>query len=145
MSARSEIDSLRFAQSAERASGEFAVAELTRLHDILAKLDGVVQWSLEGSARTGRPAIVLRLRGRLTLICQRCLKPCVHALETESILPIARGEDELARWENEDPLLDGLVADPRLNVRDLVEDEILLSLPAIPRHAEGACDQTDGD
>lgn len=144
MSARSEIDSLRFAQTADRASGEFALAELTRLHDILANLDGVVQWSLEGNMRTGRPAIALSLHGQLTLICQRCLKPCAHALEAESILPVARSEDELARWESEDPLLDGLVADPRLNVRDLVEDEIILSLPAIPRHVDGACGQADG-
>lgn len=143
MSARSEIDSLRFAETAARMSGEYSLQELSRLHDVLANRDGSLQWWLEGGREAGRPVLRVGVEGRLTLVCQRCLGPCVIPLRIEAVLPVARDEAELARWESEDPLLDGLVAQPHLNVRDLVEDEVLLSLPAIPRHPAGACGRAD--
>ncbi len=63
-----------------------------------------------------------------------------EALSLDSLLPVARNEAELERWERLDPLLDALVADPSLDLAALVEDEILLSLPPVPLHAEGQCD-----
>lgn len=143
MSARPKIDSLRFAETAGRMSGEYSLQELSRLHDLLTSRDGTLHWSLEGGRDAGRPVLRLGVQGRLKLVCQRCLGPCVHPLTVEAILPIARNEEELARWESEDPLLDGLVAEPHLDVRDLIEDEVLLSLPAIPRHPIGECGQAD--
>lgn len=143
MSARSEIDSLRFAETAGRMSGEYSLQELSRLHDALVSRDGVLHWWLEGGHDAGRPVLRLSVQGNLTLVCQRCLEPCLFPLEVEAILPVAKDEEELSRWESEDPLLDGLVAEPHLDVRDLIEDEVLLSLPAIPRHPFGACGQQD--
>ncbi len=61
-------------------------------------------------------------------------------LELDSVLPVARNEAELLRWEALDPLLDALVADPALDLAALVEDEILLGIPLVPMHAEGDCD-----
>lgn len=63
-----------------------------------------------------------------------------EALVLDSLLPVARNDAELERWERLDPLLDALVADPQLDLATLVEDEILLSLPTVPLHAEGRCD-----
>lgn len=143
MSARPEIDSLHFAETAGRMSGEYSLQELSRLHDVLASRDGTLHWWLEGGRDAGRPVLRLGVQGCLTLVCQRCLAPCVLPLTVEAILPVARNEEELARWESEDPLLDGLVAEPHLDVRDLIEDEVLLSLPAIPRHPMGECGQAD--
>jgi uncharacterized protein len=139
MSARSAIDSLRFAESAGRLSGEYSLRELSRLHDVLASHDGVLRWWLEGGRDAGRPVLRLGVSGSLTLLCQRCLGPLAFPVEVEATLPIARDEAELCRWEREDPLLDALVAEPHLDVRDLIEDEVLLSLPAIPKHPFGGC------
>lgn len=143
MSARPVIDSLRFAETAGRMSGEYSLQELSRLHDVLACLDGSLQWRLEGGREAGRPVLRVGVEGQLTLVCQRCLGPYALCLKIEAVLPVARDEAELARWESEDPMLDGLVADPHLDVRDLVEDEVLLSLPAIPRHPAGRCKRAD--
>jgi uncharacterized protein len=139
MSARARIDSLRFAQSGGRLSGAYPLAELPRLDDVLHSKDGQVDWQLEGSVRDGRPALRLVVSGRLELVCQRCFAPYPHELHSESLMPIANSESELARWENEDPLLEALLADSRLDVRMLVEDEILLSLPVVPKHPDSAC------
>jgi uncharacterized protein len=63
-----------------------------------------------------------------------------EALVLDSLLPVARNDAELERWERLDPLLDALVADPQFDLAALVEDEILLSLPAVPLHEDGRCD-----
>ncbi len=144
MSARTEIDSLRFAQSGDSLSGEFPVASFERLRDMLVSTGGGVAWRLSGVTESGRPALKLVVAGELRLLCQRCLMPCLHELRLESVMPVARSEGELDVWERDDSLLDALVAETHLDVQTLVEDEILLSLPAVPRHADGACGQAGG-
>jgi uncharacterized protein len=81
----------------------------------------------------------LEISALVWLTCQRCLELYSEKVELSSVLPIAKDESELARWESEDPLVDALVAEPRLDVATLVEDEILLGLPVVPRHPEGEC------
>lgn len=133
------VDSLSFARSGDSMSGEYAVSEMTRLRDMLASEEGSVRFQLSGSMTAGRPTLQLLLDTELRMICQRCLGPYTQSVRSVSNMPIARDERELARWESDDPLLDGQVADPRLDVRNLVEDEIILSLPVMPRHDEGEC------
>lgn len=139
MSAPTEIDTLRFALSASRLSGAIDLRDMTRLHDLLSSQIGVVRWWIEGGVEAGRPVLRLGIDAQLSLICQRCLGPCSHGLHSETTLPIARDEAELRRWESEDPLLDALVAEPHQSVHDLIEDEVLLSLPVIAMHDEGVC------
>lgn len=137
--AKTALDSLRFARSGGTVAGEYPVTEMPRLLDSLASGDGVVRYRIVGSMTSGRPTMQLSVEAELRMVCQRCLEPCTQVVRGESIMPIARDERELARWESEDPLVDAQVADPRLDVRTLVEDEILLSLPIMPRHDEGEC------
>lgn len=82
----------------------------------------------------------LEVSATLHLVCQRCLGEFAHAVSLLSVLPVARDEAELARWEKDDPLLDALVAERHMDLPALIEDEILLSLPVVPRHADGACE-----
>jgi uncharacterized protein len=143
MSARpATIDSLEFARAKRQFSGEFGANDSDRLVDILDPTFGAVQYSLLGCVENGRPALRLRVSAMLRLQCQRCLEFFVFPLQRETFLPLARNEAELARWEAEDATLDALLADDKQDVQTLVEDEILLSLPVVPRHAEGECGGT---
>ncbi len=87
----------------------------------------------------GRPVLRLDIRATVWLTCQRCLGRFTEDLDIQTVLPVARDEAELARWEAEDPLVDALVAETRQGLAALVEDEILLSLPVAPRHPDGGC------
>lgn len=140
MSAPVSVDSLHFAQSAGTLEGQLRAADLPRLRDNLTSEDVAVQYRLSGGVESGRPVLRLVVTGHVWLTCQRCLGPYRQELDMESVLPIARDEAELARWEAEDPLLDALVADARLNTVSLVEDEILLGLPIVPHHPDGLCE-----
>lgn len=139
MSARQTIDSMQFARRAEQQSGVLGDTDLPRLAGQLSPDCPDVQYRLQGRMQAGRPYIGLEVQARVRLTCQRCLGEFDEVLELVREYPLARDEAELARWEKEAPLLDALVADPKLVVAELVEDEILLSLPLVPRHPEGAC------
>jgi uncharacterized protein len=143
MSARRPFDSLQFAKSGESLSGSLRVEELPRLSDSLRPDDAAVQYRLVGVLASGRPALRLQVEAKVWLVCQRCMMSYPELLHLDNVLPVARNEAELARWESLDPLLDALVADPELDVAALVEDEILLSIPVVPMHAEGECDPDD--
>jgi uncharacterized protein len=139
MSALAPLDTLQFAHSGGSLEGELRADELPRLRDNLTPDDVAVQYRLSGGSESGRPVLRLEVSARVWLTCQRCLELYPEQLKLRSVLPVARDESELTRWESEDPLVDALVAEPRLDVATLVEDEILLSLPVVPRHPEGAC------
>ncbi len=139
MSARRPFDSLQFAKSGDSLKGTLRAEELPRLSDSLRPDDVAVQYQLAGIMSSGRPALRLRVEAAVWLTCQRCLAPYPEVLCLDTVLPVARNEDELERWENLDPMLDALVADPELDIATLVEDEILLSIPVVPMHAEGEC------
>ena len=143
MSAQTVMDPFRFAREADCLMGEFALVELDRLRDELADAQGVVTYRLEGALVGGRPALRLLVEANPTLICQRCLSPYVHPLRSEGVIFLARNDAELDRWESDDPLLDAIVAEERMDVRTLVEDELLLSLPVVPRHENGDCPRRD--
>ncbi len=139
MSARPMLDSMRFARAAESFSGEVKLAELGRLAGSLASDEGQVKFRLQGGIESGRPVLKLNVDTAVMLRCQYCHESYRQELQIEQVLPLARNEAELDRWERNDPLLDALVADPALDVLALVEDEILLSLPVAPRHPGDFC------
>ncbi|MBE9610271.1 YceD family protein [Chitinilyticum piscinae] len=137
----SVIDSAEFAVSRARMSGQVAVAELSRLAELV--LDPVAQldWELEGGVdKLERPWLYLAVSGELQLACQRCLKPMRLPVKCETVLTLFADESAIDEAEAADEDLEGMVIDPELDVLALVEEEVLLALPYAPRHevcAEG--------
>jgi uncharacterized protein len=137
------LDTMRFAQAGGEMSGEVRLSDLDRLADVLMSDEGAASYRVRGNLEKGRPILTLVVDTTVMLLCQRCLEPYRQALSVERVFPIARDEAQLELWERDDPLLDAMVADPELDVLTLVEDEILLSLPVVPRHPLGECRQAD--
>lgn len=134
---------MRFARAGERLSEVAPVADLPRLVEGLVSDEGNVEYLLQGGMEYGRPVLRLAIEATVVLRCQYCLEPYRQQLKIERVLPLARDEAELDRWERDDPLFDALIAEPALDVMALVEDEILLSLPVVPRHPDGGCGKTE--
>lgn len=132
-------------QDATRLAGQRPLGEMRRLHDSLfgAPPPGsVVEWSAQGSllpTGAGEPEVWLHLQGGVgvTLQCQRCLQAVEQALVVDRRFRFVRTEQEAERMDevSED---DVLVLMPRLDLFDLLEDELILALPLVPRHP-GAC------
>lgn len=118
-----------------RLDGELALAALPRLAALLNHANGRVSVALAaGIDRRGLRFIRGRLRAEIELICQRCLGPLRLPMEAAVSLGLARGETEFDRLPDEyEPLL---VPEGGIAVASLVEDELLLVLPQIPRHED---------
>ena len=136
------LDLLSFTADAAELAGEWAGDELTRLADSQSPLQdtqlSAVGWRLSGervAVPVGEPEIWLKLQASTLawLTCQRCLQPFQELLDVDQRLRFVRDEAQAETLDAESE--DDVLALPRwLDARELIEDELLLALPLVPRH-----------
>lgn len=137
------LDVAAFCRDGGHLQGQMALADLPRLAEsVLRRVDDAgeaqVQWRAAGSLQPvagGTPhcLIDLAILATLELECQRCLQPVAVPLDIERRIRFVHGEETAARLDEE--LEDDVLAlAPRFDLLCLVEDELLLALPLVPRH-----------
>lgn len=111
--------------------GELPFRALPRLKELLAAPEGALQVRLQAGEINGHAALTGQVAGALPLPCKRCGARFEWPLQADIDWRLVRSEDEeralLAECE---PLR---VEDDELALRDAIEDEILLTLPMLPR------------
>jgi len=100
--------------------------------------DRTIDWSARGELRTdeaGAEQVWLHLTvdASLPLTCQRCLGPLDRAVCVNQSFRFV-GSEEAAAAQDEDADEDVLVLSRDFSLADLIEDEVLMALPVIPRH-----------
>lgn len=132
------IDPVRMAETRRLLEGQVALAEMTRLLASLEESSGDVRVSLEfGIDEEGIRYMRGHLSAQVALVCQRCLETLRYPIDSEFALgllgDVSEAESLPSRYE---PLvLDG----KPLFLRDVIEDELLLALPIVPRHPQAEC------
>lgn len=132
------IDAFTFCRLEEQRSGSILVADLPRLAEECAGTEGSLNWSLTGGKdQLGHPRLILSVTGSVNLNCQRCLTPFAYELDSESVLILAKNEENADEIEAllEDDEVDVVVGSKAFNIMDLIEDEALLAIPQSPKHA----------
>jgi len=129
-------DSFAFARESRVLEGTLAISSLERLQDLLADASGEeVTFRIEGfKGARGQSMLHLKASGVLPLACQRCLEAIHFELDIDSLLELIPADAELSQEELDDDTRDFLPVAGELDVAELVEDEVLLALPAAPRH-----------
>ena len=137
------LDVAAFARAAGRLEGHWPSSAMPRLlQDALAPAAhepaASVSWSARGLARpvaAGQAEIRLQLHARtqLWMCCQRCLQPVVVMLDARHSLRFVRGEQQ-AEALDEHSEDDVLALTSTLDLQPLIEDELILALPLVPRH-----------
>jgi uncharacterized protein len=108
------------------------VAKLERIAEYLASPEGMATGSVMFFREEGRIVAEVELAATLSLRCQRCLKPMHLPIDCRSRVALVASEEEASGVPPE--LETALAPDGRLRPADLVEEELLLALPAAPRH-----------
>jgi uncharacterized protein len=100
--------------------------------------DATVDWSLSGELRVAAGGerqrwLGLQARTALDLVCQRCLGPVRADLSVDRRVLFVETEERAEALDAE--LEDDVLALTRtLDSKTLIEDELLLALPLVPRH-----------
>ena len=136
------LDIKAFAQAGGHLSGHDSLLKYKRLAEEAKGLhpDLLVDWQADGEVRTGAglgAQIWLRLKVHATvpMQCQRCLGTADVPLEIDREFRFVA--DEATAEALDDECEEDLLALSReFNLRQLIEDELLLELPVVPRHDE---------
>ena len=114
--------------------GRFVPSDLERLEDSLANDEGELRYRVTAGLDPQRRKVVsCIIEGFVFLTCQNSLDAFRHEISVEERLVLVDSEAQLPSIEQEAPDEDYVVADEPLDIRDLVEDAVLLALPMIPR------------
>lgn len=106
--------------------------------------DAVVH-AVSGSVRcleakvSGRIGFVVSVAGSVGLTCQSCGAEFEMPVDSRSVMHVAQDAAELAIWEDE--AFECIEANEKTSALELVEDELLLSIPYVPRCTK--CDAAD--
>ena len=142
----------RLARSGAKFAGEIPLARFRRFCADLPESgaaaggvdgdgdgDGMVRVRLEFHVDDqGRTCVSGEMETSVRLTCQRCLGPV--DLQLHCTLACAVVADDAAAASlprSYEPLV---LADERIALIDLLEDDLILGMPAQPRHAEGECE-----
>ncbi len=82
----------------------------------------------------------LGLKGCIHLVCQRCLQDCAIDLAEKRRFVLVTTDEEADEYPIEDEEQEPLVVNQHFNLLETIEDEVLLSLPLIPKHPDGFCE-----
>jgi uncharacterized protein len=126
-------------------TGVLAVAQLPRLADLLLDREGAVNYAVQGDTSVkGEPVLHIHLTADLAVSCQRCLERLLLHLDIKRDLVLVAEAVGFDPLEDEEDDADAIPSAGSLDLHDLLEQEIVLSVPMAPRHPENACDIQPG-
>jgi uncharacterized protein len=123
------------AEKGATLSGEIELERLTRLKELLQSDTGAVEVSLkfERSGLGGVTTVALEYATTLRLTCQRCLEPMEHHAAATIKLGLLDGAALVPRTPaGYEPVV---IEGDRISPAQLVEDELIVELPLVPKHA----------
>ncbi|OUD12473.1 YceD family protein [Thioflexithrix psekupsensis] len=127
------IDPLRLAKQAETLTGRYEIHQLPRLHDRLCELRGHAEFNWSFSLNEEQQILIQGwIRALLPMICERCLQPVDYVLTASTALMVLRPGQSEDQVPDEFEAL--LLTQMPVSLLSLVEDELVLALPIIPKH-----------
>ena len=129
-----EIHPERLSERPQVFEGTADPGDLPGLADALANGEGSLHYKVTAQLDPRRRKVVsCIIEGFVFLTCQSSLDAFRHVISIADRLVLVDSESQLPPVEEESDEEDYLVADEPLDIRDLVEDAVLLSLPMVPR------------
>lgn len=133
-----QIDPYRYAEQQLKLHGLIKLSEMHRLSTVILQADqkGVVdlQFGVDEQSIT---YIKGRVQVTLSLQCQRCLEPYQYDITSDFSLGVVKSINDVnALPDHYEPVM---AKEGVLVLSELIEDEIILNLPIIPKHEPEHC------
>ena len=114
--------------------GTFRPGDLENLAAELASPDGQLRYSIVARLDSARRRVVSGIiEGFVFLTCQSTFETFRHAIAIDDRLVLVGSDAELPPLGEESDQEDFVVADSPVDLRGLVEEAVILSLPMVPR------------
>ena len=127
------VDFLKQVERSARYEGVWPLKRLLRLTPSLLDDSGEISAQLSFSTRAGIPCLDGRVQADVQMECQRCLETVDTHLEGAFHFGLVSSEGDMALLPAEfEPLL---VGEGEQSLIDVIEDELILSLPLVSKHA----------
>ncbi len=131
------LDPIRLAKAGAELEGMLKLSEMERLSTHLFETEGEAEYTLHFIKEDGgRYCIRGRVFAQLQLICQRCLDSVEKVIKTDTNLIVVKNLEEARQVPEE---FEPFIIDQGVTLKSLLEDELLLALPTVPRHEIEDC------
>jgi uncharacterized protein len=132
------IDFFKLAEQHAQLKGQFSLVSMLRLKDFLADTEGEVMVEANFNCDlTGKSFVNLKIDTTLLLKCERCLESFKYPVAITTLLSPIFENQVLKELQGYEPFL--LSKEELVSLQGLVEDEILLALPLVPKHPKAVC------
>lgn len=140
----SELDARKAAARCALVSGTLRPADMPRFRALLAGEEGRIRAELAFSRdEEGRSLVRVVIDADVEVTCQRCLQPLNRHVESDSMLAIVWTEEQARQLPRHlEPLV---VAAEDADLWSVVEEELMLAMPAFSYHASEACKEILAD
>ena len=137
------LDIRAFAQAAGHLQGQAPLSDFKRLAADAQAIEGeqpMVSWEAEGelveqSGGSGHIWLHVSAEVDVPMICQRCLTEAHIPLYVDRSFRFV-ADEATAEMEDDDSDEDLLALSREFNLLELIEDELLMEVPVVPRHEE---------
>lgn len=131
------IDPLRLVAQRGRLKGNVPLAGMERLASSVESCEGEADVELEfGIDEAGFKVMTGQISAQLKMLCQRCMGVMDVPVMAEVRVGIVADSTKVQELS---PELDPMITDGKepVSLVELVEDELILSLPIVPMHGQG--------
>ncbi len=129
------LDPIKFAKQHIQLNGELPLSLCSRLEEICHQDNHQAEVDLQFDQDAARLYFIKgAIKVTLNLICQRCNSVMQHPINHEFLLsPVVSDERAKNLPSTYEPVF---MQDELISVYEMIEDEILLALPMVPKHEQ---------
>lgn len=133
-----KVDPFRFAENEISLEGVIPIKDMVRLSPSLGSNEGQVEVHVTfGMDEQGTRFIRGHYSAHVVLQCQRCMETFENEVSGNLLLGMVTAEEAISELpKNYDPIV---IKEGSLSIQDVIEEELILSLPIVPMHSTKNC------
>lgn len=133
-----ELDFTKLAEHQTRLKGTLPLRTMSRLKNLLADSEGEVTIEADFDRDLQHKSFLdLKINTCLVLQCQRCLENFEFPMSIQVLLTPIFDQQVSQSLQSYEPLM--VIEGEPVILQNIVEDEILLNLPLVPKHPKNVC------
>lgn len=130
------IDTAALTRNGQVFAAQSPISHFSRTLDGLpAQKDQSISWSVQGyTDNADQQFLQVQCSGTVVLTCQRCMQDFDFDVDAVTTVLIVDNEQELDVDLDDPDAPERILGSTHLDVFELVEDELILNIPYVPRH-----------